>query len=401
MGCTGGSPGARLVRVPADRPTIQAAVDHARPGDTVLISPGTYREAVSVRTPGIVVRGEDRNTVVLDGDDMLANGFLVAADGVRIENLTVRSYTQNGVVFNGIVAVTKGKAVDPSVVYGTDDKVLRGFAVSHVTSHNNGLYGVYAFASRGGTIEDTYVSGHPDSGIYVGQCRPCDTVVRRVTAELNAIGYYGTNASGGIYVVESTFRRNRLGVAPNSQKAEKLSPQGDAVVAGNSVTDNDDPAAPPVPNGFFGGGIAVGGGTRNLIVRNLVTGHSFAGIILTALNDFLPENNRIEGNVLSGNLWDLVYAPEGATGPGGNCFTGNTFAHSAPATIEAALPCDGSPTVTGPAQVKMPPAPPKVDYRSIPAPPAQTSMPRVDAPLMAGVPAFRAPDISTIVVPQR
>ncbi|MDQ6938226.1 MAG: hypothetical protein M3140_11050, partial [Actinomycetota bacterium] len=60
---------------------IQDAVDAARPGDWVLIAPGDYHEqgdhrsptaggagaAVMIRTPGIHLRGMDRNRVVIDG----------------------------------------------------------------------------------------------------------------------------------------------------------------------------------------------------------------------------------------------------------------------------------------------------------------------------------------------
>jgi len=139
---------ARTITVPGDAGTIQAAVDDARPGDTVLIAGGTYNEAVKVTTDGIVIRGEDRNKVVLDGEHRLANGVYVAADGVRVENLTVRSYTQNGVVFNGIDAASGGDGVDPGITYGTDNRALNGYEVRYVTTYNNGLYGIYAFASR-------------------------------------------------------------------------------------------------------------------------------------------------------------------------------------------------------------------------------------------------------------
>ena len=133
----------------------------------MLIAPGVYREAVTVRTPGIAVRGLDRNAVVFDGEGQKENGILVAADGVAVENLTVRRYAVNGLLFT--------KAYDDGDP--TQHTVLDGYRASYVTASNNGLYGIYAFFARGGQIDHAYVSGHPDSGIDIGQCKPCDAVV--------------------------------------------------------------------------------------------------------------------------------------------------------------------------------------------------------------------------------
>jgi hypothetical protein len=363
-----------VIRVPDQVATIARAAAEAKRGTIIEIAPGVYHEAVSVEVPGITLRGADRNEVVLDGRFTLANGISVKANDVAVENLTVRNYNQNGIVFNGIAAAAGGP-VDPSVDYGTGDDVLTGYRVSWVTTHNNGLYGVYAFASRDGLIEHSYASGHPDSGFYVGQCQPCNVVIRNVTAERNAIGYYGTNASGGVWVVQSVFRNNRMGIAPNSQDMERLAPQAEAVVAGNLVADNNEASAPRIPEGYVGGGIAVGGGTRNTIVRNRVTGHQRAGIELLDLNGYLPEGNRIEGNVLTGNAVDLLYAVKGAARAAGNCFVGNRFTRSLPDNIEMIMGCDlpEQPFTMPVAPVVI--EPPQVDFRTVSPPGAQQSMP--------------------------
>jgi len=360
----------RVINVPADSPSIQQAVDSARSGDVILVGAGTYHEAVVVETPRITIRGIDRNSVVLDGEYSLPNGFEVTANGVAIENLTVHSYRQNGVLVSGAYA----RRSDDSIPVGTTGNSISGYRVSYVTAYNNGLYGVYAFASQDGLIENVYASGHPDSGIYVGQCKPCNTVVRRVTAENNAIGYFGTNSSGGVWVVESVFRGNRLGLAPNSQTTEKLAPQEDAVIAGNLVVDNDNPDAPEIRNGFFSGGIVVGAGTRNTVFRNRVSGHSWAGIAVMPLNAFRPEKNSVRENVVSGNGVDLVYVGSDSMGDG-NCFADNSFDSSSPEAIESALSCSNPSGLDTPANLETESAPTGPDYREIPAPGPQPTMP--------------------------
>ncbi len=387
-----------VLRVPSEHATIQRAVDRARPGDLVLVAPGTYAESVSVQTPDITIRGEDRNAVVLDGGHELTDGIAVTVDGVAVENLTVRNYLQNGVLFNGAGGT---REPDSSGVYGTEDASLVGYRVAYVTTANNGLYGIYAFAARDGLIEHSYASGHPDSGIYIGQCKPCNAVVTDSIAENNAIGYYGTNASGSVFVINSVFRGNRLGMTPNSQNMERLAPQVETVVAGNVVVDNDNPEAPAIPLGFFGGGIAIGGGTQNTVLRNLVSGHSLFGIGLVGLNDFDPIANRIEGNVVTGNGTDLYYEilPD-MVATFDNCFIGNDFATSLPAAIEQVLPCGAPAGPVVPASLNQPEPPPDIDYRAVVAPGPQPTMPD-DVETVPESPA-RAPDfpdLDEIVVP--
>jgi hypothetical protein len=83
-------------RVPQDHPNIQAAVDAASPGDLVLVDRGVYREEVLVTTPSLVLRGVDRNEVVIDGEFVRGNGVIAIADGVAVENMTARNALLNG-----------------------------------------------------------------------------------------------------------------------------------------------------------------------------------------------------------------------------------------------------------------------------------------------------------------
>ena len=96
-------PGYTVRNVPADYPTIQAAVDAAEPGDLILIHEGVYNEAVVVQTDNIVIRGIDRNAVILDGQYTeigRENGIIISANGVAVENLTIRGYTPQRLVLD-------------------------------------------------------------------------------------------------------------------------------------------------------------------------------------------------------------------------------------------------------------------------------------------------------------
>ena len=162
------------------------------PGDLVLVAPGVYREAVTVATDGIVLRGVDRNRTILDGEFRRANGVRVlGADGVAIENLTARNFTENGFFWSGVL----------------------GYRGSYLTAYRNGDYGLYAFDSQWGQFDHSYASGSPDSGFYIGQCNPCHALITDVVAEYNQLGYSGTNASGDLVhravVVEPQPLRHR------------------------------------------------------------------------------------------------------------------------------------------------------------------------------------------------
>jgi hypothetical protein len=333
--------------------SIQDAVDDAAPGDLVLIEPGTYHESVEVDVEDIVLRGLDRNEVVLDGRLDLENGITVRADGVAVENLTVRGYRANGVVFVG--ALDQRGAAGDSYGAAEASEQLRGYRASYVTAHDNGLYGLYAFAAERGVFEHSYVEGNGDAGVYIGQCRPCDALVRDVTGERNAVGYQAINASG-VTVVESVWRGNRVGIEVGSQDVERLAPQSGHVIAGNLVVDNDDAGAPGDPSLGFGVGIVVVGGTDDDVERNRIGGHDVAGIVVTDGDGFPPLRNTVAANVLVDNTVDLVFAlSDDASGDtGSNCFRDNEASTALPPDL-LADPCSGGTAAAPPLDGSSPP----------------------------------------------
>ncbi|WP_285636636.1 right-handed parallel beta-helix repeat-containing protein [Lentzea sp. NBRC 102530] len=289
-GCSPTTPdlGAEIT-VPAQFGTIQAAVDAAREGATILVSPGVYKESVEVRTKALTIRGLQRGSVIIDGEVKRASGIVLSAPDVSVQNLTVRNHTENG------VAVTRSQ----------------GFRISYVTASNNALHGVHATDAQHGVIEQSYASGSADSGFYVGQCKPCDVVVRGNVAERNAVGYEGVNASGRMFVLGNRFSDNRVGVTTNAE---------DATFVGNLVSDNAEALSPAQADGAFGLGFGIVGGTKNLVARNLITRNPGVGVALGSAEDLAPMDNRFFDNVITGNGQDVLYAASRRAPGRNNCF---------------------------------------------------------------------------------
>lgn len=80
---------AKTIEVPKDFPTIQAAINAAEPGDLILVSPGSYRENVSIKK-SIELRGFGPETI-LDGSAARTRPtiWIQDATNVTIQNLTI------------------------------------------------------------------------------------------------------------------------------------------------------------------------------------------------------------------------------------------------------------------------------------------------------------------------
>lgn len=382
--------------VPSEYPTIQAAVDAADPGDLVLIDEGVYKESVRVNTPGLTIRGVDRNEVVIDGEFERFNGIEVLfTDGVAVENLTTMNHTLNGVFWSGV----------------------RGYRASYVTAINNGDYGIYAFDSGDGLFEHSYASGSPDASYYIGQCNPCDAVITDSIGEYSGLGYSGSNASTNLYIVNSVFAHNGTGLAPNSLDTELLPPVENVVIAGNIIHDNGYGAFPHKGAQWAGQGmgVALAGGEGSTITKNLVFNHPGVGIhVLPNIdkNVYMSGANTVTDNFVRGSgLADIALSGMALSG---NCFDGNDFATSLPSGLETKQPCEG---LRLPALWQLGALgeqlgriveyelglDDQVFYGDMPHPEPQPQMPGgADAPVSPAVNVFAAarPDLDSIEVPE-
>ena len=402
-GCTAQKPAetAEVLHVPADFATISDAVDSATPGDVILVAPGTYRESVIVDVPDVTVRGENRNDTIIDGEGIRPYGVVGIADGVRVENLTTHSHLYYGVLVTGVHTkdgpeargATGYKPFDPE-----EFPPLQRFSVDHVTAYNNGLYGIYAFNSQQGSITNSYTSGSADSGIYVGQCRDCATVVSGNVAERNAIGFENANASDSVVLTGNRFSSNRVGMTVISNYQEAFTPQHGNLIAGNVIADNNSDSSPSHAEGGFGVGIGIEGGQDNVFAANLVTGHTVAGLVFSNTEDLPATGNRVERSMFSSNTVDVANTSSEISPATGNCSTDTPLQSLAPPALDLS---DCSATVAqAAAELPSVDVPAGVSFLRVAAPPAQ---PDLDAPLDAlpdPLPAVqKLPDVTGVDVP--
>ncbi len=313
--------------VPDDFPTIQAAVDAAQSGSTIVVAPGRYRGSVTVTTPDLVIRGVDRFRTVLDGDDKRPNGIVFS--GVRkaeVRNLTVRNFKSNGIFFNDV----------------------NRYTASRIDAIKNRAYGIFAYDSYNGVIERSFGWGSGDAAFYVGQCMGCAAVIQNVWAEKNFIGYSGTNATG-VVVRDSTFVDNGVGVVPNTLPTEEKGPNRGTLVIDNVILKNNNSTIPPggVSETFgvpFGTGVWLLGVQNNVVKRNVIRGHDRYGVLITQTGyPSIPMNNRVRRNLVRrSGMYDLAWDGIGAN----NCFDRNDIGGATgPPAIQTLYACANRPFV--------------------------------------------------------
>lgn len=291
--------------------TIQAAVNAASPGDTILVLPGVYQEEVTVAKAGLTIMGQDRETVILDGGGLLTNAVSVVANGVTVKTMTAQNYASNGFVFSNV----------------------DGFTMTDLHAKNNADYGLYAIHSMNGEISYNIGEGHGDSAFYIGETPHCDCDVHHNVGFNNMLGYSGT-ANSYVRIFANEFYDNRAGILPNvlpqemgvdEQTGELYGTQVHTEIFGNYVHHNNNMDAPEigiwetvhVPAGM---GIGIAGGWFNSVHDNLLVENHLMGVAVFWL--FVPpRGNEVVDNTISGGRYGIWWDEWGEN----NCFDGNAI----------------------------------------------------------------------------
>jgi parallel beta-helix repeat protein len=255
--------------------SIQAAVNRADPGDTVLIKPGVYHQSVQIRKDGITLRGSghSRGGTVLVPPRVFPNtachrffgknGICILAKKLDLKTGVVTTPVRHDTVTNLMVRGFPGIGV---AGFGTV-----GMRVTKVAAINNGEYGIARFESSRTLFAHNIATGSEEAGLYVGDSPHADTVVRNNRASGNLFGIFIRHARH-ILVTHNHLSGNCQGiiVLDDGQRGGA----GNTAIVGNRAVRNNKfcPATEEGP-ALRGGGILLLGATRTLVAHNAVFGN--------------------------------------------------------------------------------------------------------------------------------
>jgi hypothetical protein len=257
--------------------SIQAAVDRASPGDTVLIKPGVYHQSVQIRTNGITLRGSGdfRGGTIIEPPASFPKTLCNAAFGpTGVCILAKKVNTKTGAVITPVRADTvTGLMVSGFPANGVFGYGTVGLRVTRVVAVNDGGYGISRFVSTQTLFANDIAIGNHEAGFYVGDSPDADTVVRDDLAVGNQFGIFIRHARE-VLVADNRVRGNCQGilVLDDGQPGGA----GNAVIRDNSVFKNNKFCAAhgDTPVATQGGGILLLGATRTLVTHNSVRGNS-------------------------------------------------------------------------------------------------------------------------------
>jgi len=324
----------RVVVGPGD--SIQAAVDAARPGDTILVK-GRHRENVAITTDRITLRGlgavlepaavpvqnacldpsapEDVTGICVLGDVNFDTGEVIR----EIRDVTVSGFTIRG-FSDGIVAL------------GAHDATFKRNVAT-----GNAEYGITAFASTGTRMLFNRASGSDEAGFYIGDSPAAGATLIGNDSSGNLFGILIRNALHGKAAANSVHG-NCAGVAV---LADLPGPAGLFHLAGNLIRNNTKACAAgeDVPFPLSGVGVMLLGANGLKINGNLITGNvpsadtQFSGgvVVVSGPGDpaTAPADNRVHGNRIVHNDPDVFWDGTGS----GNSFRGNICRTSTPAGL--------------------------------------------------------------------
>ena len=270
------------LHVPADHPSIQAAVDAAREGDVVLVWPGLYRELLHFDGKDLVVSSLDPSDpdvvagTVIDG---LWAGTVVTFSGQETERCVLTGFTirhglgkKGGGIYGGEPSVAGG--------IGTRAAVVQNVIVNNEAATGGGI------ANCDGVIRGNIVRGNRARGAGGGIWH-CDGWIQGNTVVGNTADNQGGGICGCFGLVENNLVMGNVAAFRGGGINLSLDPAG--LLRNNTVVCNS--------AGIRGGGM---NGCVSPITNSILWGNT------------APEDSQISGS--SRPSFSFVQTAPGAGG---------------------------------------------------------------------------------------
>lgn len=312
--------------------SIQKAVNAARPGDTIVLSPGTYQESVRITVSDLTLRGSGAgSTLIVPGPASADSTCATAGNGIcvtgaqnrPVERVTLRSLTLRGFTKNGLWASW------------TDRLTVQG-----VTSEKNGQWGIAQERSVRGVFSRNIAERNGDAGLFVA-----NTIDQEAGAQDAKGTVISHNRLLGNRIGITVRRLRNLAVERNEATGncagmfvvgDEGEPRAGAMTVRRNHVHANNKLCPKTPRLPFlqGSGIVLTGTEKTVVTKNLVENNAGAsplsgGIVLFKSFVGAPnESNEILDNVvLRNSTADLADRDTGKN----NTFRGNICGVSEPA----------------------------------------------------------------------
>lgn len=287
--------------------SIQAAVDVADPGDTILVF-GTHRENVAIQTDRLTLRG--MGAVILPP--------------ARPAPHACFDPTEVGEAVHGICVIG-----DVDFDTGEISRYVERVTVSGFTIRNFVGTGFVAVGARDTTFKRNVAEGNTDDGISTTLSFGTRVLSNRVSG--SRFGIRAFSALGG-RIVANSLHDNCVGVLV---LASPFGAAGEFLMRANVIRHNT--RACPSDDDFdavSGIGVALLGATGTTLAGNLITSNAPGGetvasggvVAIESPDGTALTDNRVTGNVILHNQPDLLWDRTGT----GNIFRPNICRTSDP-----------------------------------------------------------------------
>jgi nitrous oxidase accessory protein NosD len=322
--------------------SIQAAIDAASPGDTIIVAPGVYEENLSITKDGITILG---NGATLQPP--ATPGASTVCDAIFAEEGEAPGPAANGICIAGEVdpaAFEVTDAVSNTRIFGLHIDGFAGSGIFQVGGENarfvgnrltdNEEYGAFALLSTGTQMIANRATGSEEAGLYVGDSPQADAKLVANDVSGNLFGVFVRDAEH-VTITGNRIHDNCVGVF---FLADAPGPAGAASITGNLIKNNNQLCEIPEDEGggTIGGiGIALSGAHDVSVRGNVISGNTApAGVpanehggigVLTGEGGTVATGNVVKGNVIKNNVPDIIWDNAGT-----NTFAANVCTTSVP-----------------------------------------------------------------------